>query len=28
LFRFVLPADGLRRVRDALEAARKGIFGG
>lgn len=26
--RFVLPADGLVRVRDALEAARKGIFGG
>jgi hypothetical protein len=28
LFRFVLPADGLVRVRDALEAARAGIFGG
>ena len=28
LHRFVLPADGLLRVRDALEAARKGIFGG
>jgi hypothetical protein len=26
--RFVLPADGLTRVRDALEAARRGIFGG
>ncbi len=28
LFRFVLPADGLVRVRSALEAARAGIFGG
>lgn len=28
LVRFVLPADGLTRVRDALEAARRGIFGG
>jgi hypothetical protein len=26
--RFVLPGDGLVRVRDALEAARDGIFGG
>jgi hypothetical protein len=26
--RFVLPADGLTRVRDALEAARQNIFGG
>ena len=25
---FVLPGDGLARVRDALEAARRGIFGG
>jgi hypothetical protein len=28
VFHFVLPADGLVRVRDALEAARRGIFGG
>jgi hypothetical protein len=26
--RFVLPSDGLVRVRDAVEAARRGIFGG
>jgi len=26
--RFVLPNDGLVRVRDAIEAARRGIFGG
>jgi hypothetical protein len=26
--RFVLPSDGLVRFRDALEAARRGIFGG
>jgi hypothetical protein len=26
--RFTLPSDGLVRVRDALEAARAGIFGG
>ena len=26
--RFVLPGDGLTRVRDAVEAARQGIFGG
>jgi hypothetical protein len=28
LRRFVLPGDGLARVKDALEAARAGIFGG
>jgi hypothetical protein len=28
LRRFVIPNDGLVRVRDALEAARRGIFGG
>jgi hypothetical protein len=28
LVRFVLPADGLTRLRAALEAARQGIFGG
>jgi hypothetical protein len=28
LMRFALPADGLTRLRDALEAARRGIFGG
>ncbi len=28
VFRFALPDDGLVRVRDALEAARQGIFGG
>jgi hypothetical protein len=28
LFRFGLPPDGLVRVRNALEAARRGIFGG
>jgi hypothetical protein len=28
VFRFALPADGLVRVRDSLEAARQGIFGG
>lgn len=28
LFRFVLPVDGLVHLRDALEAARRGIFGG
>jgi hypothetical protein len=28
LMRFALPADGLTRLRNALEAARRGIFGG
>jgi hypothetical protein len=28
LMRFALPADGLTRLRDALETARRGIFGG